>query len=87
MVINKKTLNILVILVLFIVAILIGFAFLFNDKEPQNIPPKNPGLSQPPSENEEVFCAMDVKLCPNGSSVGRIGPNCEFAECPGKDAK
>lgn len=27
-------------------------------------------------------CPMDAKLCPDGSSVGRTGPNCEFAECP-----
>jgi hypothetical protein len=27
-------------------------------------------------------CTMEAKLCPDGSSVGRTGPNCEFAECP-----
>ena len=27
-------------------------------------------------------CTMDAKMCPDGSSVGRTGPNCEFAECP-----
>jgi hypothetical protein len=27
-------------------------------------------------------CTMDAKICPDGSAVGRIGPNCEFAECP-----
>ena len=31
---------------------------------------------------EPVMCAMEAKLCPDGSSVGRTGPNCEFAECP-----
>lgn len=35
-------------------------------------------------ENEElVFCTMDVKMCPDGSYVGRQGANCEFAACPG----
>ncbi|MFA5831605.1 MAG: Hint domain-containing protein [Candidatus Paceibacterota bacterium] len=29
-----------------------------------------------------VACTMDAKICPDGSSVGRVGPNCEFAECP-----
>jgi len=29
-----------------------------------------------------VVCTQDVKLCPDGSYVGRIGPDCEFAECP-----
>ena len=27
-------------------------------------------------------CTEDAKLCPDGSGVGRIGPNCEFAPCP-----
>jgi hypothetical protein len=25
---------------------------------------------------------MEAKICPDGSAVGRTGPNCEFAECP-----
>ena len=27
-------------------------------------------------------CTMEAKLCPDGSAVGRSGPNCEFALCP-----
>ncbi len=27
-------------------------------------------------------CTMDAKVCPDGSYVGRVGPNCEFAACP-----
>ena len=27
-------------------------------------------------------CTREAKLCPDGSYVGRSGPNCEFAECP-----
>jgi hypothetical protein len=30
-----------------------------------------------------VFCTQDAKLCPDGYGVGRTGPNCEFAPCPG----
>ncbi len=29
-----------------------------------------------------IGCTAEAKLCPDGSSVGRTGPNCEFAECP-----
>lgn len=29
-----------------------------------------------------VACTQEAKLCPDGSTVGRTGPNCEFAECP-----
>lgn len=27
-------------------------------------------------------CTEEAKLCPDGSAVGRTGPNCEFAACP-----
>lgn len=27
-------------------------------------------------------CQMDAKICPDGSAVGRSGPNCEFLPCP-----
>lgn len=30
-----------------------------------------------------VFCTMEAKQCPDGSYVGRKGPNCEFTPCPG----
>ncbi|MDO8593067.1 MAG: hypothetical protein Q7R92_04870 [bacterium] len=29
-----------------------------------------------------IACTMEAKLCPDGSSVGRTGPNCQFAACP-----
>lgn len=35
-----------------------------------------------PTCEEPVICAADVKQCADGSWVSRIGPNCEFAECP-----
>jgi hypothetical protein len=31
----------------------------------------------------KVACTAEAKLCPDGSAVGRSGPNCEFAPCPG----
>lgn len=32
--------------------------------------------------SEQVFCTQDAKLCPDGSYVGRTGPDCEFSACP-----
>jgi predicted DsbA family dithiol-disulfide isomerase len=29
-----------------------------------------------------VVCSADAKRCADGSYVGRVGPNCEFADCP-----
>ena len=31
---------------------------------------------------EPVACTEEAMLCPDGSAVGRTGPNCEFAPCP-----
>lgn len=32
--------------------------------------------------NELVFCTEDAKVCPDGSVVSRMPPDCEFAACP-----
>jgi hypothetical protein len=38
-----------------------------------------------PAEPEGVFCTADAMQCPDGSYVGRTGPNCEFV-CPEPEA-
>lgn len=35
-----------------------------------------------PSFNKGAVCTDDAKQCPDGSYVGRSGPNCEFTACP-----
>lgn len=45
------------------------------DNKCQNVPRE--GWSKP------VACTEEAKLCSDGSAVGRTGPNCEFAPCPG----
>jgi hypothetical protein len=52
--------------ILLVAAAAIGFVYL-----PQNKPLTG-----------GVACTMEVKLCPDGSAVGRVGPKCEFAPCP-----
>lgn len=34
--------------------------------------------------SQDVACTADAKLCSDGSAVGRVGPACEFAQCPGE---
>eukprot|EP01083_Nonionella_stella_P197089 724799_1 len=29
-----------------------------------------------------IGCTKDCKICPDGTMVGRVAPNCEFAPCP-----
>ncbi|MEK7172796.1 MAG: hypothetical protein AAB740_02370 [Patescibacteria group bacterium] len=33
-------------------------------------------------EPEQIACTEEAMLCPDGSAVGRTGPNCDFAACP-----
>jgi hypothetical protein len=40
---------------------------------------------QQTTKSEHAACTMEAKLCPDGSYVGRTGPNCEFEKCPGQD--
>jgi predicted lipoprotein with Yx(FWY)xxD motif len=37
---------------------------------------------QAPMENNATACTAEAKICPDGTAVGRTGPNCEFAPCP-----
>ncbi len=38
-------------------------------------------ISTPPS-SQGVACTDEAKQCPDGSYVGRTGPQCQFSECP-----
>ena len=45
---------------------------------------KETTLPPRPIVQEPVACTADAKICPDGTGVGRTGPNCEFAPCPGE---
>ena len=34
------------------------------------------------TQAQDAACTADAKVCPDGTSVGRVGPDCEFAPCP-----
>lgn len=46
--------------------------------------PAAPATDNPDKTDDFVACTMDAMQCPDGSYVGRTGPNCEFA-CPAGD--
>ncbi len=46
--------------------------------------PKN-DKANPPDDVAPVACTEEAMECPDGSAVGREGPNCEFAACPGDE--
>ena len=39
-------------------------------------------FSNSPAEAPTIACTLEAKICPDGSAVGRTGPNCEFTPCP-----
>jgi hypothetical protein len=55
--------------------LLVGIgAFLYrNAKEKPVIPA--------PGQRGQVACTLEAKVCPDGTSIGRTGPRCEFAAC------
>jgi|GEM_PF-2610715 len=41
--------------------------------------------TQTPTAPEPVACTLEAKICPDGTTVGRVAPTCEFAACPASD--
>lgn len=61
-------------IIVIIIVLLIGIGvYAFRDRSDYTAPDGSQG----------VVCTMEAKLCPDGSYVGRTGPNCEFSACPG----
>ncbi len=51
----------------------------------QFVVPSSVLAPSPDDDSEPVACTMDARECPDGSFVGRTGPNCEFQACPNGD--
>ncbi|MDE2399938.1 MAG: hypothetical protein KGL67_02950 [Patescibacteria group bacterium] len=73
------------IIILIAIVILIGASFLIY-KSPATAPSIIPNIStnsnNPANPTSPVACTQEAKQCPDGSYVGRTGPNCQFAQCP-----
>lgn len=66
-----------ILIILLVVVILAGSGFFVYQTKFSNSP--SPLSSNNPSEKA---CTLEAKICPDGTSVGRTGPNCEFSTCP-----
>lgn len=64
-------------LVLFISLPIVGFVFGMNYQAGHY-----DNIMKPIPTPEPVACTMEAKICPDGSAVGRVPPNCEFEMCP-----
>lgn len=58
------------IYVLIAVAVILGVSSLFISNK-----------AEAPNEADPIACTKDAMICPDGTSVGRTGPSCEFV-CP-----
>ena len=75
----SKAVALIMFISLPIIAFLFGMQYQMQlSEQNSSIPPVVIPSSAP------IACTMDAKTCPDGSSVGRVGPNCEFEECPHK---
>lgn len=63
----------LITLLLIVLFFYLGFQYSRKNITPKEISPEI---------EEGVACTMEVKICPDGSAVGRQPPTCEFAPCP-----
>jgi len=62
-----------IIFAIFVSILIFGFFFFIKTE-----------ISKAP---KDTVCTTEAKLCPDGSSVGRTGPNCEFSACPTGEGK
>jgi hypothetical protein len=67
---HNKTLILTFVAAVFILG---GLLYIYN--------PTPQEYTKPGTENG-VVCTQDAMLCPDGSYVGRSGPNCAFDACP-----
>ncbi|MFH0773614.1 MAG: hypothetical protein V1922_04870 [bacterium] len=75
----SKTVALILFLTLPVVAFLLGMRYQTILTE-QMSPTFPPSIISPTST--PISCTMEAKICPDGTSVGRAGPNCEFEACP-----
>ena len=66
---TQKVIIILAVILLISVGVLLSGRYKFKGEKPRNT---------------GIACTQDAKICPDGSAVGRVPPNCEFAPCPGQ---
>lgn len=75
---NHKSPLILIAIVLVVIALLAAIAYAIGMQFVGN----KGSLLGPYTPPSATACTEEAKLCPDGSAVGRTGPNCEFEACP-----
>ncbi len=63
---------------------MVGARYLVGAPNQNDQPPYD---RYPQEDGEGIACAMDIQVCPDGSTVTRQPPTCEFAACPSGNAQ
>ncbi len=71
----KPKINLLLLFAILIIASIIGAGSYYLGKTSNKQNPQ-------PTPSQPKGCTLEAKICPDGSSVSRTGPNCEYAPCP-----
>ena len=76
-----KNINTVLVIIIIILSSLLSYiagkGMLTFNNPLASFPPTLPS----PSPSENPACTLEAKICPDGSSVGRIPPSCDFAPC------
>lgn len=72
---NQKGISTLVGIIIIVAVAIVAFGGVFAYQYFVMLKEKN-------QQQRLTVCMQEAKVCPDGSSVGRTGPNCEFAPCP-----
>ncbi len=79
----SKITALVLFVILPVISFYLGVAYQERLDRPFTADYKN-SLPKADDNKGEFACTMEAKICPDGSSVGRTGPNCEFEKCPGE---
>lgn len=81
---EKKTHKKLIVagIILIVLLLVLGVTgYIMNERYQASLLPKIT-VDPTPTPPDSTACTQEAKLCPDGSYVGRTGPNCEFVACP-----
>lgn len=79
---KQHTIMLVAVILIILAAAIAGATYFSKDEAPTLRESSRDATSTLPADDETVFCTQEAKQCPDGSYVGRTGPNCEFAPCP-----
>ncbi|GBE16989.1 hypothetical protein BMS3Abin15_00821 [bacterium BMS3Abin15] len=87
---DKRIPSIIVIGIVVTMAVVVGLLF-FSGNQEEKTTKQIQNLTETKDIKQKqksiTACPEDAKICSDGSSVGRIGPDCEFTECPKAEEK